>query len=214
MSNEIFSIFFILLCFLFIINGANLVDGFNGLLTIHLIFINLTLLFLNLNNDNQELTLIIAGQFLILLSFLLFNFPKAKIFMGDGGSYLFGSLLALNIIYTNNLNPEVSSFFFCNLLFYLFFEVFFSFFRKIFQKKSPLLPDSNHLHMIVYKQLKKINPSKDNNYLTSIFVNFGYIILIFPGIYFMESSLFSRTWFFILLVIYTLFYLRLYRLNK
>ena len=40
LENKIFSTFFILLCFLFIINGANLIDGFNGLLTINLIIIN------------------------------------------------------------------------------------------------------------------------------------------------------------------------------
>ena len=57
-------------------------------------------------------------------------------FLGDSGSYLFGSLVALNIIITNNLNPYISSFFFCILLFYLFFEVFFSFVRKIYQKKT------------------------------------------------------------------------------
>ena len=33
MNNNFFSSTFILLCFLFIINGANLIDGFNGLLT-------------------------------------------------------------------------------------------------------------------------------------------------------------------------------------
>ena len=37
---NIFSSIFVLLCFLFIINGANLIDGFNGLLTINLIIIN------------------------------------------------------------------------------------------------------------------------------------------------------------------------------
>ena len=37
--NEIFSTIFVLLCFLFIINGANLIDGFNGLLIINLIII-------------------------------------------------------------------------------------------------------------------------------------------------------------------------------
>ena len=30
---DIFSLFFICLCFLFIINGSNLIDGYNGLLT-------------------------------------------------------------------------------------------------------------------------------------------------------------------------------------
>ena len=32
LNNEYIFIFFVLLCFLFIINGANLIDGFNGLL--------------------------------------------------------------------------------------------------------------------------------------------------------------------------------------
>ena len=31
LKNDIFSTFFVLLCFLFIVNGANLIDGFNGL---------------------------------------------------------------------------------------------------------------------------------------------------------------------------------------
>ena len=54
----------------------------------------------------------------------------------------FGTFTALNVIETNNLNANISSFFFTILLFYLFFEVFFSFFRKLAQKKSPIKPDS------------------------------------------------------------------------
>ena len=65
------------------------------------------------------------------LGFLWYNAPPAKIFMGDGGAYVMGSLIALNTIITNNLNPNISSFFFCTILFYLFFEVFFSLFRNI-----------------------------------------------------------------------------------
>ena len=122
-NSKLFMTVFVLLCFLFIINGSNLIDGFNGLLTIHLLIINLILLFLNLNNNNETLTVVITAQIVVLLSFLLFNFPRAKMFMGDGGSYLFGSLVAFNVIQTNNLNPEISSFFFCVLLFYLFFGI-------------------------------------------------------------------------------------------
>ena len=48
LSFNIFSTLFILICFLFIINGSNLIDGFNGLLAIHLIIINSILLFINL----------------------------------------------------------------------------------------------------------------------------------------------------------------------
>ena len=43
LKNDIFSIIFVLLCFLFIVNGSNLIDGFNGLLAIHILIINIIL---------------------------------------------------------------------------------------------------------------------------------------------------------------------------
>ena len=214
MSNRFFEIIFILLCFLFVINGANLIDGFNGLLTIHLIIINFILLLINIENQNTELALVLTGQIAIFFSFLLFNFPNAKIFLGDSGSYLFGSLIALNIIETNNLNPDISSFFFCILLFYLFFEVFFSFFRKIYLRKSPLKPDKSHLHMILYECLDKSQRFKDSNYLNSIAINLIYFSLIFPAIFFKENALTSRYYFFFLLLVYVLIYFRLYSFAK
>ena len=82
LESKVFSTLFLLFCFLFIINGANLIDGFNGLLAIHLIIINFILLLININYQNENLTFIIAAQIIILFSFLLFNFPKAKIFSG------------------------------------------------------------------------------------------------------------------------------------
>ena len=64
--------------------------------------------------------------------------------MGDGGAYLFGTFTALNVIETNNLNPNISSFFIA-FYYFIYFLKFFSFFRKLYQKKSPIKPDSEHL---------------------------------------------------------------------
>tara|TARA_B100000963_G_C22625087_1_gene671942 strand:- start:59 stop:1132 length:1074 start_codon:yes stop_codon:yes gene_type:complete len=214
LENKIFSIFFVLLSLLFIINGANLIDGFNGLLTINLIVINSVLLFVNLDNNHMEFSFFLTSQIIILISFLLFNFPKAKMFLGDSGSYLFGSLVALNIIMTNNLNTNISSFFLCILLFYLFFEVFFSFFRKIYQNKSPVFPDDEHLHMLSYIQISKIFGTNKSNYTNSIIINLVYCMLVLPSIYFAENTLICKYWFFSLIFIYTLVYIRLYRLTK
>jgi UDP-GlcNAc:undecaprenyl-phosphate/decaprenyl-phosphate GlcNAc-1-phosphate transferase len=214
LKNDIFSSIFVLLCFLFIINGANLIDGFNGLLTINLVIINLVLLYINISNGNNEFSIFLIAQIIIFLSFLLFNFPSAKIFLGDSGSYTMGSLVALNTIITNNLNLNYSSFFFCTLLFYLFFEVFFSFLRKAVQKKSPIHPDSNHLHMLIYKKISLIFGRDKGNYINSIVINFVYFILVLPAIYFAKDPMISRYWFFSLIVIYLLIYLRLYRLTK
>ena len=214
LDNKIFSTIFILLCFLFIVNGANLIDGFNGLLTINIIIINSVLLFINLNSNQFEFSFFLTAQIIISISFLLFNFPKAKMFLGDSGSYLFGSLIALNTIITNNLNTQISSFFFCILLFYLFFEVFFSFVRKIYQKKSPVLPDNKHLHMLSFIKVSEIFGTNRGNYINSIIINFIFFILVLPSIYFADNSLICKYWFFSLILIYILIYIRLYRLTK
>ena len=214
MSNQIFSSIFVLLCFLFVINGANLIDGFNGLLTINLIIINIILTYININNQNLEFSILIISQIIILLTFLLFNFPNSKIFLGDSGAYTMGALTSLNTIITNNLNLKISSFFFCTLLFYLFFEVFFSFFRKLTQKKSPIYPDDKHLHMLSFYKISSIYGKNKGNYLNSIFINLIYLVLIIPGLYVSNDSQLSRYWFFILLLVYLIIYSRLYRLTK
>ena len=214
LNNNTFSSLFVLLCFLFVINGANLIDGFNGLLAINLIIINSILAYINLADGINEFSVLIIGQIIILFSFLLFNFPSAKIFLGDSGSYFLGSLVSLNVIITNNLNPDYSSFFFCTLLFYLFFEVFFSFFRKIAQKKSPIYPDDKHLHMLVFKKVSFIFGKDKGNYISSLVINLGYLSFVLPAFVFAKDPLVSRYWFFSLIVIYLFIYLRLYRLTK
>ncbi len=214
MENHTFSTLFVLLCFLFVINGANLIDGFDGLLTINLIIINVILAHVNISNENSEISILIISQVIILLSFLLFNFPNAKLFLGDSGSYTMGGLTGLNVIITNNLNPEISSFFFCTLLFYIFFEVFFSFIRKISQKKSPIHPDNEHLHMLSFYKISSIYGKNKGNYFNSIAINLLYLILIIPGLYLSHDPQLSRYWFFILLLTYLIIYFRLYRLTK
>ena len=127
LSNKVFSTIFVLLCFLFIINGANLIDGFNGLLAINLIIINVILAYININSTNNEFAFFIIAQIIILIIFLLFNFPNSKIFLGDSGAYLMGSLVSLNTIITNNLNPNISSFFSVHYCFTFSLRFFFHF---------------------------------------------------------------------------------------
>ena len=213
---DIFSIFFICLCFLFIINGSNLIDGYNGLLTIHALIILINLFFVNYFNGKNDLALIMISSIIILIVFLKFNFPKANIFLGDSGSYFLGAFLAISVIKTSIANPQVSPFYFCILLFYLFFEVFFSFIRKILvEKKSPLFPDGKHLHMLIYKNLLKKNNDKfKSNYYVTIILNLAFLILILPPIFFMESGMFCKYYSIVLFVIYLFSYKKIYERVK
>ena len=207
-ESNIFSVLFIGLCFLFIINGANLIDGYNGLLGFHSLIIILNLFFVNYINENYNLAFLLLSSTLIFLVFIVFNFPKAKLFLGDGGSYLLGIFLAISAIKTSILNPMVSPFYFCILLSYLFFEVFFSFIRKLLIKRtSPLLPDQEHLHMLVYKKLYKKNKKKlKSNYSVSIIINSVYLLSIIPGIFFMNNGMFCKYYSVILILTYIICY--------
>lgn len=214
-SNRFISSAFVCLCLLFIVNGCNLVDGFNGLLLIHFLIISLVLMFIDNSHDSSVHEYL---RFLVIINFLIlfFNFPKAQIFLGDGGAYFLGINLSLIIIIISNLNNDIPPFFFACLLFYLFFEVFFSFVRKfIVNNGSPLNPDKKHLHMLVFRFLYKNNNNLNkSNYLTSVIINFTYLIFIIPLILNYKNELFCKLYFVLLIFIYLFFYRKLYFKNN
>ena len=215
-NSEVFSLIFICLCFLFVVNGANLIDGYNGLLGFHSLIILLNLFFINYLNEHNDFANLLFFGILILIIFLKYNFPKAKIFLGDGGSYLLGAFVAISAIKTSILNPAISPFYFCILLFYLFFEVFFSFFRKLIKEKMPPIhPDKKHLHMLVYKMLfKKNNDKLKSNYYVSIIMNLIYLILIIPAIFMMNSGIFCKYYSIVFFIIYIFSYKKIYEKTK
>ena len=208
LHSELFSLVFMCLCFIFVINGANLIDGYNGLLGFHSLIIITNLFLINYLNENESLALLLFFQIIILVNFLIFNFPKAKIFLGDSGSYLLGVFISISVISTAIANPDISPFYFCILLFYLFFEVFFSFFRKLIKEKtSPIRPDKKHLHMLLYKILLEKNKNKEkSNFQVSIIINLIYLILTIPAVLMMNVGMFCKYYSLIFFIIYFVTY--------
>jgi UDP-N-acetylmuramyl pentapeptide phosphotransferase/UDP-N-acetylglucosamine-1-phosphate transferase len=207
-SHKFISILFVCLCLVFISNGCNFIDGFNGLLLIHIIIILTVLYFINYsNNINDLLKYLITFLILILISVLFYNFPKAKIFLGDSGAYFLGTITSLIIIEINNLNQQISPFFFACLLFYVFFEVIFSFFRKLFFNFSPFKPDKKHLHMLFFRWIfSKVKNLDKANYLTGLFINIFYFLSILPLLFNYKNTTFCKIYLFILFNIYLLSY--------
>lgn len=85
---------FILLIFLSTTNAVNLTDGLDGLASGLLIISFIGTTVLGLIKENYAIVLLSVCLIASLLSFLIFNFNPAKIFMGNCGSLMFGSLLA------------------------------------------------------------------------------------------------------------------------
>jgi len=216
-SNKIFSSLFVCLCLVFVINGCNFIDGFNGLLIgQYLIILSVLYLIIHQISNIDYLVNFIFLSIIIGLSFLIFNFPFGKIFLGDSGSYFLGTILSLIIIEINRLNLNISPFFFACLLFYIFFEVIFSFFRKILIKRiSPLNPDRQHLHMLFFQFInQRINNLQKSNYLTGLLINFLFFLIISPAILFYNNSFFCKIYFIILIFFYLIAYFLLSKKAK
>ena len=86
-----------LLAFTWIIgitNAFNLLDNMDGLAAGVAVLAGLCCLALLLPTGGNPLTLSIAAFVGAVLGFLVYNYPPASIFMGDGGSHFLGSFLA------------------------------------------------------------------------------------------------------------------------
>src|SRR5205823_2595130 len=84
--------------FMFIINASNFIDGLNGLLS-GCVFIALGFMaWMAILNDNSYSILVFLVCFELaaaILGFFFFNFPKAKIFLGDVGSTFLGLMIGI-----------------------------------------------------------------------------------------------------------------------
>ena len=77
-----------------ITNLINLIDGLDGLAAGVSLFLMLVMAALATLKSSLPLFCLSVGMVGVLAGFLFFNFPPAKIFLGDGGAYFLGSLIA------------------------------------------------------------------------------------------------------------------------
>tara|TARA_B100000035_G_scaffold36111_1_gene27278 strand:- start:10954 stop:12030 length:1077 start_codon:yes stop_codon:yes gene_type:complete len=153
-SNSILIYPFFIISIVIFMNGVNMIDGSNGLMPMTALGQLASLIFLsNVIGDY----LLINFLFLLalpLVIFAFFNYPFGKIFMGDLGAYLYGYFIAVMTIIFFGRNPVLPSWGAVLILFYPLMEIFFSYYRKIFNDKiSPLYPDSYHIHLKMYHLL-------------------------------------------------------------
>jgi UDP-GlcNAc:undecaprenyl-phosphate GlcNAc-1-phosphate transferase len=139
-----------------LINGTNMIDGFNGLLAGTSLIIFGSFAYMSYLFYDTELLLINGIIIAALIGFLFFNYPKGKIFLGDGGAYLLGFFMAVIALLLSKRHQEINPFFVLVCISYPVMEVVFSFVRKgITEHISPFQPDRSHLHMLVNRYVVK-----------------------------------------------------------
>ncbi|WP_081639333.1 glycosyltransferase family 4 protein [Hippea alviniae] len=159
------SILFTIFAVAGVTNSINIIDGLNGLASgfsiIALIIFNITLYFLH----NYELLKVGVMLAVATFGFFVLNFPKGLIFLGDGGAYFLGFMLAELSVAIVFKYSSISPWFCLAVMIYPVWEVCFSFYRRKILKGAPAMsPDKMHFHSILTRKLTK------TNYLSSLVI--------------------------------------------
>ena len=211
LKNNWANYFFITFCVLIVVNGTNFIDGMNTLSIGHYLSVSLIILYLFMDQtiiiDNISIIYIV----ILLLIVFLFNFSN-QLFLGDSGSYLLGFSFSIFLINIYNWNPIISPFFIILLLWYPCYENLFSILRKNILKRSPMNPDANHMHQLIFFFIKKKLKLKiiSANLLTAQIINIYNFCIFIIGLKFIAKSEVQVLLILISVVIYTAIYFKLF----
>ena len=138
-------------------NSINIIDGYNGLAGGCAVLVLAALAWAAAQVGDAFLMTAALAMIGALLGFLVWNYPKGILFLGDGGAYLLGFWLAELAVLLVVRHPEVSPWFPMLLLAYPVFETIFSIARrKLLRGHSPGHPDALHLHQLIYMRLARV----------------------------------------------------------
>ncbi|MCX2865143.1 glycosyltransferase [Paucibacter sp. PLA-PC-4] len=137
-------------------NSVNIIDGFNGLASMCSMIMLSGVAFVAYSVGDTW----VAGCALLTVAatmgFFVWNYPMGLIFLGDGGAYFLGFLLAELSILLIGRNASVSPLFPLLLCAYPVVETVFSMYRRKVLRGRPMgMPDGVHLHSLIYRRLMR-----------------------------------------------------------
>ncbi len=146
--------------FLVVVNAINFIDGIDGLAITEVIK---TLVLIELFSSSFT-SLFPIGALVIasLIPLYFFNFKKKrKVFLGDGGSMLLGTLIMIYLLdilgpdYRLNSDYQLNKVLFSVLVvLYPLVDLLRVFILRIKDGQSPFVADQRHIHHYIFKKLK------------------------------------------------------------
>ncbi|MGJ8454596.1 glycosyltransferase family 4 protein [Pseudothermotoga sp. U03pept] len=163
-TSQIFQVFLFTFLFVLIVNATNMIDGMDGICA------TLTIVGMIFSAE-PTLRWALLGS---VGGFLVFNFPPAKIFMGDAGSYVIGFSISCVIFSNLRDSLHLSPF----LPFWVFFlDIFGTVIRRLLAQRSPFYGDRDHIYDKIPRRVRGSKLVKDRK--TLLLVN---ILAVFFGL--------------------------------
>lgn len=155
-----FSIFFLALAFTVfavvgMVNAVNFIDGLHGFSGFQSITMLGSITYLATSVGEQNIALMSVLLIFSIAGFLLLNFPKGLIFLGDAGAYSIGFLVAVFAIKLHNdFSDQISSWAILLIVFWPVSDLLLAIVRRVIKNKETYKPDFMHFHHVVLKSVE------------------------------------------------------------
>jgi len=191
-----------------LMNGFNFIDGLNGLSSFNFYSILFSAYYLAAILGDAFLVNLVIIFFLSSILVFILNFPLGRIFIGDSGSYLYAFYSGALVIYLFSKHDGLPTLLALVILAYPITEMLFSIIRKIIEKKSPMQPDTLHLHHLIFLQFSKKNKIA-NNLSSLLMLTFSVSPFVLCYLSFNNRNINEELIFLIYFIAYSLVYLLL-----
>jgi len=179
-----------------IANSVNIIDGFNGLASMCVALMLAALAYVSFQVGDVVIGTLALATLGAVLGFFFWNFPAGLIFLGDGGAYFLGFLVAELSILLLMRNPTVSPLFPLLVCIYPVFETLFSIYRRKFIRATPpSMPDGIHLHSLIYRRVlrwavgdQSAKALTKRNSMTSPYLWALCMLSVIPAVLFWDNS--------------------------
>ncbi|WP_250526097.1 glycosyltransferase [Caballeronia sp. GAWG2-1] len=137
-----------------VVHAINIIDGLNGLASVVAIIILASIGLVAFHVGDSTIVIVSLTLIGAITGFLAWNFPISRVFLGDGGAYFIGFLIAELLILLTMRNPSISPLYAILVTIYPVFETVFSIYRRKLVRGLPAgAPDAVHLHTLVYRRV-------------------------------------------------------------
>jgi UDP-N-acetylmuramyl pentapeptide phosphotransferase/UDP-N-acetylglucosamine-1-phosphate transferase len=210
-----FAVLFSIVVVAGVANAVNIIDGLNGLAGMVSIMMFGSIAYVAFRVNDATILAISLAMMGAIAGFFLLNFPAGLIFLGDGGAYFVGFMLAECAVLLVVRNPDVSAWYAALLLIYPVWETIFSIYRRRFiRKANPGLPDGVHLHQLVLRRISRwaIGPQEARELSHSNSMSASYLWVLSALSVFPASILWRRTELLVpLVILFCVTYVWLYK---
>lgn len=199
-------------------HAFNIIDGYNGLAGAVAVQVCLAITHVALQLGDRQLAAMVVCLMGATGGFLLWNYPRGKIFAGDGGAYIWGMVIAIACVQLVQRHPLVSPWFPMLLLIYPVWETLFSIYRKAARGQSPGTADALHFHQLIFRRI--VRPAVEDsearqllsrNNRTSPYLWMFAALSIVPAVLFWNRTLILALFCLLFVVTYVTAYLMIVR---